>query len=173
CIYPTRVWYRFGNCQCREVVIGIGNGYFPEYIAISLPLLAELYQIFTLRIIHLAHSNGILASVCQEAKKVGKSFNPLSFGGLQRDMMKFMGSLENQEAGKTTITSRLRKILLIPLSEGRRNSRKRSVSSDQSQNAQKVQAARTVSLSRVVNNTIISLIGQAITWTSTLLLTIA
>ncbi len=88
-------------------------------------------------------------------------------------MMKFTGSLENQEAGKITITSRLRKTLLLPLSEGRRNSRKKSVSSDQFQNVQNVQPARTVSLSRVVNNTIISLIGQAITWTSTLLLTIA
>lgn len=86
--------------------------------------------------------------------------------------MKFTGGLENQEAGKTTLTSRLRKVLLLPLSKGG-NNRKKTVLSGQFQTDQKVQATRTVSLSRVVNNTVISLIGQAVTWTSTLLLTIA
>src|SRR5579859_1036579 len=53
---------------------------------------------------------------------------------------------------------RLRKVTLIPM--------------DKIQNSQKVQATHII-VKRIVNNTVFSLLGQVVTWTSTLLLTIA
>src|SRR5947209_17760167 len=54
--------------------------------------------------------------------------------------------------------NRLRKVTLTPV--------------DKIQNSQKVQHAPII-VKRIVNNTIFSLLGQIVTWTSTLLLTIA
>jgi O-antigen/teichoic acid export membrane protein len=64
-----------------------------------------------------------------------------------------------------------RKLVLVKL-EHQRNSQKMRAALENLQNNQKVRMPH-VSMRRIVNNTAISLIGQLITWISTLLLTIA
>jgi O-antigen/teichoic acid export membrane protein len=66
---------------------------------------------------------------------------------------------------------RLRRVLLVRL-ESLQNSQKMRSALENLQNSQKVRATH-VSVKRIVNNTAISLVGQLVTWASTLLLLIA